>query len=263
MSVVVALEWRFSPPDYFEKPITISRDDYTMTIADGKVEAKISSEVYDANPLMRQMLQNITSSRFLGVQSLTHRPYDLSATKMTRVHPDSHMDISIEPIRLVVPDVPTVRVYTRVVDKDGNIISDSMLDHSNELEHRIEKKNEFAERVANHATDDLLISLLQSYGAAVRDSSNEFLHLYEIRDALRERFGNIKTASLALGITSPQWKRFRELCNDSSLRQGRHRGMSIRAHRNATDSELTEARALAFGMIEAYLQYLESAASSP
>lgn len=104
MSVVVSLEWRFSPPDYFEKPITISRDDYTMTIAEGKVEAKICSAVYDANPLMRQTLQNILSSMFLGVQSFTHRPYDLSATGMTRVHPDGNMDISIEPIRLAVPE---------------------------------------------------------------------------------------------------------------------------------------------------------------
>jgi hypothetical protein len=182
---------------------------------------------------------------------------------MTRVHPDGYRDISIDSIRLVVPTVPTVSVYTRVVDKDGNVISDSMLDHRIELEHRIEKKNEFAERVANQATDDLLISLLQSYGAAVRDPNNEFVHLYEILDALRKRFGNIKTASLALGITSPQWKRFRVLCNNSSLRQGRHRGMSIRVNRNATDSELTEARALALGMIKAYLQYLESAAISP
>jgi hypothetical protein len=257
MSVVVELEWRFSPPDYFEKPITILCDDYKMTIANGIVAVKISSVVYDANPLMRQMLQNILNSRFLGVQLLTHRSYDLSATGMTRVHPDGYRDISIDPIRLVVPTVPTVSVYTRVVDKDGNVISDSMLDY------RIEKKNEFAERVANQATDDLLISLLQSYGTAVRDPNNEFVHLYEILDALRKRFGNIKTASLALGITSPQWKRFRVLCNNSSLRQGRHRGMSIRVNRNATDSELTEARALALGMIKAYLQYLESAAISP
>ena len=39
--VVVILEWQFSPPGYFEEPINVTRDDYTMTIGDGKVEARI------------------------------------------------------------------------------------------------------------------------------------------------------------------------------------------------------------------------------
>ena len=54
--VVVILEWQFSPPGYFEEPINVTRDDYTMIIGDGKVEARIDSAIYDRNPSMRQRL---------------------------------------------------------------------------------------------------------------------------------------------------------------------------------------------------------------
>lgn len=40
MSTHVALEWKFSPPNYFEEPIEIPCQDYTMIIADGQVRAR-------------------------------------------------------------------------------------------------------------------------------------------------------------------------------------------------------------------------------
>src|SRR5207249_12302945 len=96
MSVIVLLEWKFSPSDYFEDVIAVSRDDYAMTITDGKVEAKVDSTIYDANLSIRKVLHDSLNDRFLGVQFLTHRPYDLSSSTMTRVHADGHRDIFIE-----------------------------------------------------------------------------------------------------------------------------------------------------------------------
>ena len=55
MSVVVELEWTFSPSSYFEEALEILRYDYAMIIADGKVGAKIEPAIYDANPAMRQL----------------------------------------------------------------------------------------------------------------------------------------------------------------------------------------------------------------
>jgi len=49
-------------------PITISRDDYTMTIANVKVQVKIDSAVCEANPRMQQLLQKALNDGFLGVQ---------------------------------------------------------------------------------------------------------------------------------------------------------------------------------------------------
>lgn len=78
MSAVVVLEWSFSPPDYFEVPLEIVRDDYALKIARGSAEARLDSAAYEANPSIRQMPHEALNDRFLGVQPLTHRAYELS-----------------------------------------------------------------------------------------------------------------------------------------------------------------------------------------
>ena len=253
MNVVVLLDWRFSPSDYFEVSIEISRRDYTMTIADGQAQAKIDSATYEADSSMRQRLEEALNDRFLGVQLLTHRAYDLSRSTMTRVHPDGHRDIFVEPepARLVLSAWP---VDIQVTDKDGNVIADSKRD-------RIKKGKSLAELVnAHHATDSLVASLLKSQTAAVRDPNNELVHLYEIRDALSMKFSGEASTRKALDIAKPQWSRLGQLCNDEPLRQGRHRGKTGGTLRDATEAELAEARGISRAMIEAYLRYLEGTA---
>lgn len=249
---VMMLDWTFSPPDYFEEPIEISRQDYAMTIADGQVHAKIDSAIYEAEPGLRDRLHQALNDRFLGVQLLTHRAYELSRPNVTRVHPDGRRDIfvTLEPISV---KASVGRVDFRVTDKDGNVVADSKRE-------RIEKKKSLAELIAAHrAKDVLLTSLLQSHAAAVRDPNNELVHLYEIRDALKTEFKGEHATRAALGIGRTQWSRFGALCNDEPLRQGRHRGENAGVLRDATEGELMEAREIARAMIEAYLQYLEAA----
>ena len=65
-------------------------------------------------------------------------------------------------------------------------------------------------------------------------------------------------ARIALAITSSQWSRLGQLCNDEPLRQGRHRGKTRVALRDASEDELFEARRIACDMIVAYLQYLKN-----
>lgn len=250
MNAVVVLEWKFSPRDYFEEAIEISRQDYTMTIADGQVTAKIDSVIYQANPHMRQGLHNALNDRFLGVQLLTHRAYELFRSTMTQVYPDGRRDnfIETEPACIKISGTGEFQV----IDKDGNVISDSKRD-------RIEKKKSLAESIASHrSTDVLLASLLRSYDAAVRDPNNELVHLYEIREALSKKFGGKNTAQSKLGISSSQWSRLGQLCNNEPLRQGRHRGKNCGVLRDATEGELIEVRGIARAMIEAYLQHLEA-----
>lgn len=252
MNVVIVLEWNFSPRDYFEEVIEISNQGYTMTIGDGQVHAKIDSAIYEANPDLRQRLHEELNGRFLGVQLVTHRAYKLSRATMMRVHPDGHRDIfwEAEPGGIVVGGSSDYSFTT--TDKDGNVITfDSKRD-------RIEKKRKFAELVSSHgATDALLATLLRSYDAAVNDPNNELVHLYEIPDALFTKFTNKYAAQKVLSISDTQWGRLTGLCNDMSLRQGRHRGQKIDANlRDATQAELTEARSIARAMIEAYLQHL-------
>ncbi len=254
MDAVMMLSWSFSPPDYFEEPIEILRQDYTMTIADGQVHANFDSAIYEAKPEARAELHDALNDRFLGVQLLTHRAYELSRPNVTRVHPDGRRDIfvEIEPISIKV-SMGTVDV--RLIDKDGNVIADSKRE-------RIEKKKSLAELIAARRTKDtLLASLLQSHAAGVRDPNDELVHLYEIRDALSAKFGNDAATRTALGISRTQWSRFGALCNDEPLRQGRHRGENAGTLRDATDGELIEARGIARAMIESYLRYLDASAS--
>lgn len=253
MSVVVILEWTFTPPNYFEEAIEISRDNYAMSISGGKVEAKIESAIFDSNPSFRQMLQGSLNDRFMAVQLLTHRPYELSKSRIIRLYPDGRRDISIElESACIVMSCGSVDV--QVTDKEGNIISDSKRD-------RIERKKGLAELVATHrASDGLLGAMLRSYDAGVRDPNNELVHLYEIRDALSVKFGSENSVRAALAITSSQWSRFGQLCNHEPLRQGRHRGKTGEALRDASEDELVESRGIARAMIESYLQYLEGRA---
>lgn len=251
MSATVVLEWDFSPSDYFEEAIEISRNDYTMAIANGHVQARIDATVYEANPGLRQTMHDALNDRFLGVQLLTHRAFKLSRSRMTQLHPDGRRDIFLEaePGHI---HLSGRMVDFQVLDKDGNVIADSKRD-------RIEKKKTLADLVATHrASDETLASLLRSYDAAVRDPNNELVHLYEIREAIAVRFGGEREARATLGINASQWSRLGQLCNDEPLRQGRHRGKAGGTLRDATNAELSEARGIARVMIEVYLASLDA-----
>jgi hypothetical protein len=257
MSAVVLLEWKFSPPDYFESQIEIEQDDHIMTIADGKVEAKIDSAIYEANPLMRDALHKALNSRFLGVLLYSHKPYKLESPNMTRLHDDGRKDyfLMVEPGRIKLTGGRADFQYT---NKDGIVVVDTKRD-------RIEEKKAIADLVSKHVSEDLVLALLRSYEDSVRDPNNELTYLYEIRDALYHRFGkDKKEVRDKLGISLDKFNDLGKLCNDEPLRQGRHRGKKYAydSLRDATEAELSEARETAKAMIEGYLRYLDKTANS-
>lgn len=250
MGVTVILEWDFSPSNYFEEPIEISRQDYSMTIEAGKVTAKIDYATFNTNPSMRKELHDGLNNRFLGVQLLSHQLYELSSPNMTHIHPDGRRDFFLDasPGSIVITGGS---IDFRHTDKDGNIISDTRRD-------RIEKKKSLAELVAAHKPNDPLVAaLLNSYHTAVADPNNELVHLYEIREGITAKYGGENAVRKVLNISSSQWSRLGQLCNNEPLKQARHRGKNIGALRDASESELAEAREISRAMIEAYLQYLE------
>ena len=134
---IVVLEWRFSPPDYFEEPVHIERDDYAISINNGTAEARIEPEKYDQDQDMRDKISAALNDRFLGVQLFSHKSYELSKASMYRLHPDGRRDICVFPepisvrISVGMPDIV-------MTDKDGNVISDSRRE-------RIQKKQGLAE----------------------------------------------------------------------------------------------------------------------
>jgi hypothetical protein len=255
VAISVVLEWHFTPPNYFEQSITVSRDDYTMEIGNGKVVATIDAAVYDANPSMRDTLHGALNARFLAVQLLSHSPFELSKPTMARLHEDGHRDIFVE-LEGAVLHLSGGLLDVQVTDKDGNVVSDSKRD-------RINRRQSLADLVSAHSGDVLLAALFESHRNSVSDADNELVHLFEIRDALSTHFGGKPNTRAALGISDADWSRLGQLCNDEPLRQGRHRGQNVGALRDAMHSELEEARSIAASMVEKYLQHLASISGDP
>lgn len=246
----VVFEWTFSPPDFFEEPFVIERDDYVMSVSNGKAEARVKPNKYDQDQSIREELSAALNDRFLGVQLLSHKPYELSKASMYRLHPDGRKDIYVfvDSISFKV-SVGTADII--VNDKDGNIIADSK-------QERIQKKQGLADLAEKYRSKDTFVaSLLKSYNDAINDPGNELVHLYEIRDSITKRFGGESTARKMLGISQKQWSKLGKLANDEPLKQGRHRGKNPGLLRDATEEELREARSIARELIEAYLNYLE------
>lgn len=249
MNDFVVLKWNFSPPDYFESKIEIDQGDYTMIIADGKVEAKIDSVVYEANPTMRDALHDALESRFLSQQLSFRKIYNLSNPTETRVeHADGrkYYVLEVEPAHF---KITPHSVTLSKCDKDGNVIVDCQTERMNNLNYLVNK----------HYKDEALMSLLKSHNSSMKDPNNELLYLYEIRDALYRKFGGERAVIYALRtITHKDWSWFGNLCNEEPLLQGRHRGKKFSELRDATDDELSKARGIAQAMIEGYLQYLDT-----
>jgi hypothetical protein len=60
-----------------------------------------------------------------------------------------------------------------------------------------------------------------------------------------------------MGLNATDWSRLGRLANSEPLKQGRHRGKSAGGLRDASESELVEARNIARSFVEAYLMYLD------
>lgn len=251
MNKIIVLEWTYTPPDYFEEPIHIVCNQYEMTIDNGKAEARIKPEYYDKDHKMRDVLHSFLNDRFLGVQILNHKPFGLSKPSMYRLYPDGRKDITIfAESGIFITSIGTVDIV--ITDKNGNVVADSKKE-------RIAKKKKLAELATKFRSENKVVeAVLTSYNAAVKDPNNELVHLYEIREALSKEFGGWKAVCKKLNISHFEWKRFGQLANDEPLKQGRHRGKSLGALRDATESELQEVRDIARRLIENYLEYLDN-----
>jgi hypothetical protein len=65
MSASVVLQWNFSPAGYFEEMADFVCQSYMMKIVNGKVETKIDSLTYGANPSLKEILHNCLNNQFL------------------------------------------------------------------------------------------------------------------------------------------------------------------------------------------------------
>jgi hypothetical protein len=250
MSTQELFEWTYSPPDYFEEPFEVVRDDYKMTVSPGKVEAWVASNTFAASPGIREEMHAFLNDRFLGVQLMAFRPYELSDSRRTCVHPGGRKDVFIE-LKGVTAVAVGGTVDIPMTNADG-VVYDSKAE-------RVAAKRRLAELVQLHrSSSPALTAMLASFGNAIRDPQNELVHLYEVRDALSVELDGKSNAVATLGLTSVAWSRLGQLSNEEPFRQGRHRGKSGAALRDATHAELHEAREIARSMLSRYVNHLAS-----
>jgi len=246
----VLLEWSYSPRDFLESEIEISRSDYTIDIAAGSVSARLPTAVFDADENVRQRLHDDLFDRMQGIQLLTRKPFELSRPRLTRIAPDGRRQIFVE-LEGATIRLSGAPVDMTVTDASGKVVRDTK-------QERIKKRRELGDLVAKYSSrDNLLKSMLTSYKASTCDANNELVHLYEIRDSLSTAFKGETKARTTLDVSQGNWSRLGQLCNDEPLRQGRHRGKKLGALRDATEAELSEAREISLQMIEAYLRFRE------
>jgi hypothetical protein len=128
---------------------------------------------------------------------------------------------------------------------------DRIVDPRHQRISQTQRFGELSMRVAR--TDSTAQKLLVCYQSALRDPDKELVHLYEIWEGILKAFaGNNRLAKQTLGIEEGRLSR---LANSEPIRQGRHSGRHLDSLRDVTPRERQEARAIAIGMLVAYLEY--------
>ncbi len=245
--VKIEIEWQYAPPGYFEEKIIWERKNCLIEIEAGHITARMSADLFDSEPGLRDSLTKELNYYFLGAQLIRRQAFDIHGGAINRVWPDGRRDTT-----LVVH-----AAYQMMITDHADIIStnDKGVVHDTRRD-RIEAAKNLAELSACYCeTDPTARKILDSFDDAVRDPGNELVYLYEVWEALGQKFGSQGKAKAALHID--QWRRLRHLACNLPLNQGRHRGLFAARLRDATAEELDEARTIARDMAIKYLRHLD------
>lgn len=240
--VKTVLEHSYEPRDFFEAAYRRTTPECEILADGGKVTVTLTSPEDPLPEAVKSDLAALVEAIFRARQLRTHHQYQLGSPTVNQHSADGGKSIVITPG----PAVLTMRAGTPDVvisDSAGNVIHDSKAE-------RIAADARFVDELAPKISrSPLLRSLVNSYGAAVKDPANELVHLYEIRDALAKHYKRKQKAIEKLGIPKAAWQRLGELADSMPLQEGRHRGWHVGKLRPATQAELDEARDIALRLI--------------
>ncbi len=243
------LEWIFQPPDFFEQKIEVADAQFTLELEAGLAKAVVNATIFDGNSEVAARIERSVKARLDAQKLVRHKPYQLGNSVQKRVDSGGnvHTLIFAEMVEVLYAEDRTDGV---VRSADGTIIGDT-------YSRRLAADKAFGDQVTAHDTDPLLAKLLSSFAKAVDDPNNELVHLYEIREALATTLGGETKARAALNVSKAGWSKLGSLCNNEPLKQARHRGKDLSGLRDATASELHEARAIARSLLDGYLSILD------
>lgn len=249
MTALLELRWEFTPTTLFEEALAYDFEQCKIAVDQGVVIATLPLVAGDTKSILRKVVESHVESLVLGAQVAAHASCELSRPRVSTLHEDGSRGYIIE----CEPGTFQIRggqVDIRYTRSDGTVV-DTRRD-------RIEHKHRLSRAAATHGPhNEALARMLRSYRSAIGDTEDELIHLYEVLDTLASTFGAQVEALRHLGQPKRKWSRLGQICNDLPLRQGRHRGRVGVALRNASEEELSEARSLSAGFIEAYVEYLE------
>jgi len=248
METKTALEWTFTPLDFFEQEIEFDNDEYSIKIMKGSIRATLfndnKSEEYFGK------IQEEVNDIFKSVQLENQSQFKLSDYSIVNINSDGTETKNII-INVNLSNAIKTSVEYSIRNADGTVVFDS-------VESRKNKKSFFAKNISKYCREDKVFkSITESFSNSIFDISNSLIHLYEILDSLTKKFGSTDKARKILGIPKLKWSRLGNLSNNEPLKEGRHRGKNVGSLRNATPLELKEAREISKEIILLYLEFLK------
>lgn len=81
----IQLEWKYSPENYLEEPISIPFEGGCLDICNGIALAAIDPLIFQNSETLQDDLTKIIESRFSAVQIMTHKDFNLSKPSRTDI----------------------------------------------------------------------------------------------------------------------------------------------------------------------------------
>jgi len=244
------LEWQYTPIDYFESHEDFVCDYGVIVVLDGQAKIKLSPSLYLPDHSLRMPLHNELEFRFLFAHLSNQKSYSLTKPSVSLICADDRKSVWPFPEGVAISISGSAIVDVVLHDSEGKVIRDSRKD-------RVEFKNKLNFIALKNIKNIILNKLLGSLKTSIDDPDNEFVHLYEIIDCLEVYFGKELIATNSLEFNRDEWRKLGKLTNNKNISQGRHRGRLLGKLRDASVSELNEARKISREIVESYLLYLE------
>lgn len=247
---IVHVKWVYTPADYFEEKTTDLLPDYEHTIENGEIILKMDPEEFKGHPEIVDKLHDQLLDIFRGAALITQKPFKVNRAGVEIIYPSGQKDVFLQ-VASAAHAMAVGTVDIVVTDPNGNVVVNTKQD-------RVIMQKNLAKLASKYrGIDEVADSILKSFEKALNNPKTVLVHLYEIRDSLKKKFKGEATAIKELGIIFSKWDRLRRLSDVEPLNQGRHSGQHYGELRDATESELKQAREIAIEMVVAYLEYLE------
>lgn len=123
MAEKLALEWSYTPADFFEGQVDCTEADYTVHIEDRRVVATFRS---DQPGSVFPWVHKEVKARFLGAQPMRNKPFRLSGYNTRRTRPDGTATIGVSASLTLHAEVDAVDVVVR--DAAGDVKTDTQIE---------------------------------------------------------------------------------------------------------------------------------------